>query len=195
MNLYLVPFFPALLPTQPALPLESTSFCPSEQRQSQKYQTLYLKSCDRVPWMMPFQPDLIPSQFLKIKPSRGCPAPHHHSPQPTLPSCPQPPATVCNRALTVSHSSLSPRPQSVSKKWVKKPKERPVADWDRDESCHSSEHCCRFGTESPRSVSAKAGVSWWIITLADRTAISKKHNDSCYTELFFLACWIQKYIV
>lgn len=36
-------------------------------------------------------------------------------------------------------------------------------------------------------VSAKAGVSWWIITVADRTEISRKYNDSCYTELFFLA--------
>lgn len=139
-------FFPASLPAQPALPLGSMRFCPSEQSHGQKYQMLYLKSRDRASRMLPFQPDLIPTQFLKIKPSgvspSGCPTPHHHSSQPTLPSFPQPPAIVCNRAATISQSSLSLQPhgrkayrkkKNQTQKGMKKPKERPVSwrGWGR----------------------------------------------------------------
>lgn len=137
-------------------------------------------SLDRVPWMLCLQPDLLPSWFLKTRPSRvspGYPAPHHHPSQLTLPSFLLQPNMVCDRTITVPPElCLPPWLQSLfkKKKKVKKPKEHPVADWDGDESCHSSEHCCRPGTESPRLVSAKTGVSWWIITLADRTEISKK---------------------
>lgn len=60
------------------------------------------------------------------------------------------------------------------KKKSEKAKRAPCCWLGWDESCHSSERCCRSGTESLRSVSAKTGVSWWIITLADRTEISKK---------------------
>lgn len=180
MDLYLVPFSPTSLLMQPTLSLESMSFCPSEKRQGQRHPTLYLKSCDRVPWMLCLQPDPLPSWFLKTRPSRvspGYPAPHHHPSQLTLPSFLLQPNMVCDRTITVPPElCLPPWLQSLfkKKKKVKKPKEHPVADWDGDESCHSSEHCCRPGTESPRSVSAKTGVSWWIITLADRTEISKK---------------------
>lgn len=58
--------------------LESRSFCSSEQRQGQKHPALYLRSCDRVPWILLLQSDLVPSWFLKIRPSRvsaGYPSP------------------------------------------------------------------------------------------------------------------------
>lgn len=120
MDLYLVPFSPTSLLMQPTLSLESMSFCPSEKRQGQRHPTLYLKSCDRVPWMLCLQPDPLPSWFLKTRPSRvspGYPAPHHHPSQLTLPSFLLQPNMVCDRTITVPPElCLPPWLQSLFKK-------------------------------------------------------------------------------
>lgn len=79
--------FPWLCPWSSQHSHWSMSFCPSEQRQGQKYLTLYLKSCDRVPWVLPLQPGLLPSWFLKTRQSRvfaEYPAFHPHSSQLTV---------------------------------------------------------------------------------------------------------------
>jgi len=113
-------FFPHFAPNIASTPTKSRSLCSSEQSHAQKYQTLYLKSCDSdLNTAFPAWPHtlLIPQSQTIQSVSCWVSNPHHHSSQPTLPFFPQPSAVVCNRAVTVSQSSLAraPRPQSVSK--------------------------------------------------------------------------------